>query len=106
MQVEGDNLLFGTKNAFQRNKRAPRTANRPNTTQSNNHNNVSTNDNDDDDDNDPMAVFFNAAFPSPSKFDEMIMQAGGLPETRHTNRRQRGGHQPSLILPSSISRRR
>ncbi|KAK7201808.1 hypothetical protein NESM_000247400 [Novymonas esmeraldas] len=53
------------------------------------------------DPNDPMAVFFEAAFPSPSKFDAMMMQAGGLPETRRGQR-----HQPNLVLPSSIGRRR
>lgn len=60
------------------------------------------------DPNDPMAVFFEAAFPSPSKFDEMMMQAGGLPETRRGGggggRGQ--GRQPNLVLPSSIGRRR
>lgn len=60
------------------------------------------------DPSDPMAVFFEAAFPSPSKFDEMMMQAGGLPETRRGGggggRGQ--GRQPNLVLPSSIGRRR
>lgn len=62
------------------------------------------------DPNDPMAVFFDAAFPSPSKFDEMMMQAGGLPEARRGGGRGRGrggrGHQPTLVLPSSIWRHR
>ncbi|KPA73494.1 hypothetical protein ABB37_09813 [Leptomonas pyrrhocoris] len=63
------------------------------------------------DPNDPMAVFFEAAFPSPSKFDEMMMQAGGLPETRRGGggggAGGRGpGRQPNLVLPSSIGRRR
>lgn len=50
---------------------------------------------------DPMAVFFDAAFPSPSKFDNMMLQAGGLPDAR------RGGRgQPNLVLPTSIGRRR
>ncbi|CAJ1027687.1 hypothetical protein, conserved [Leishmania lindenbergi] len=60
------------------------------------------------DPNDPMAVFFEAAFPSPSKFDEMMMQAGGLPETRRGGGgggRGQGRH-PNLVLPSSIGRRR
>lgn len=60
------------------------------------------------DPSDPMAVFFEAAFPSPSKFDEMMMQAGGLPEARRGGggggRGQ--GRQPNLVLPSSIGRRR
>ncbi|KAG5475275.1 hypothetical protein LSCM1_03387 [Leishmania martiniquensis] len=59
------------------------------------------------DPNDPMAVFFEAAFPSPSKFDEMMMQAGGLPETRRGGGGGRGqGRHPNLVLPSSIGRRR
>ncbi|KPI86810.1 hypothetical protein ABL78_4134 [Leptomonas seymouri] len=61
------------------------------------------------DPSDPMAVFFEAAFPSPSKFDEMMMQAGGLPETRRGGSGAGGrglGRQPNLVLPSSIGRRR
>ncbi|CAD2215387.1 hypothetical protein, conserved [Angomonas deanei] len=50
---------------------------------------------------DPMAVFFNAAFPSPSKFDEMISRAGGISDTRRGNRGQ-----SNLVLPDSISKRR
>ncbi|ORC91624.1 putative dynein heavy chain [Trypanosoma theileri] len=53
---------------------------------------------------DPMAVFFGADFPSPSKFEEMLQAAGGLPEVRRVGR----GHQrqPALLLPDTISRRR
>ncbi|RNC51952.1 putative mucin-associated surface protein (MASP) [Trypanosoma cruzi] len=53
---------------------------------------------------DPMAVFFSASFPSPSKFEEMMLAAGGLQETRKVGR----GHprQPALLLPDSILRRR
>lgn len=60
------------------------------------------------DPSDPMAVFFEAAFPSPSKFDEMMLHAGGLPETRRGGGAGgRGqGRQPNLVLPSSIGRRR
>ncbi|KAG5501394.1 hypothetical protein JKF63_03207 [Porcisia hertigi] len=60
------------------------------------------------DPNDPMAVFFEAAFPSPSKFDEMMMHAGGLPETRRGGGGggRGNGRQPNLVLPSSIGRRR
>ncbi|RNF08733.1 putative dynein heavy chain [Trypanosoma rangeli] len=53
---------------------------------------------------DPMAVFFGASFPSPSKFEEMVMAAGGLPGTRGAGRGQ--PRQPALVLPDSISRRR
>ncbi|CCW71128.1 unnamed protein product [Phytomonas sp. Hart1] len=56
---------------------------------------------------DPMAVFFEAAFPSPSKFDDMMMQSGGLPEARRNGGRGRGrSRQTNLILPSSIIRHR
>ncbi|KAH9593184.1 hypothetical protein LSM04_007857 [Trypanosoma melophagium] len=53
---------------------------------------------------DPMAVFFGADFPSPSKFEEMLQAAGGLPEARRVGR----GHQrqPALLLPDTIARRR
>ncbi|CCW61015.1 unnamed protein product [Phytomonas sp. EM1] len=54
---------------------------------------------------DPMAVFFEAAFPSPSKFDDMLMQSGGLPEARRNHGRGRS-RQPNLILPASIIRHR
>lgn len=55
---------------------------------------------------DPMAVFFEAAFPSPSKFDELMMQAGGLPEARRGRPGGHGRQQPNLVLPSTIGRRR
>uniref|UniRef100_A0A0A9XJY9 Uncharacterized protein n=1 Tax=Lygus hesperus TaxID=30085 RepID=A0A0A9XJY9_LYGHE len=77
------------------------------TTHNVNNANVSTNhiSNSSVNSDDPMAVFFSAAFPSPSKFDEMMMQAGGLPEMSRQHVRRRG-NQPSLMLPLSISRRR
>ncbi|RNF14817.1 putative mucin-associated surface protein (MASP) [Trypanosoma conorhini] len=53
---------------------------------------------------DPMAVFFGASFPSPSKFEEMVLAAGGIPDTRRVGRGQ--PRQPALVLPDSISRRR
>lgn len=53
---------------------------------------------------DPMAVFFGASFPSPSKFEEMMLAAGGVPEVRRAGRGQM--RQPALLLPDTISRRR
>ncbi|KEG15114.1 putative dynein heavy chain [Trypanosoma grayi] len=53
---------------------------------------------------DPMAVFYSADFPSPSKFEEMLLAAGGVPELRRAGRGQQ--RQPALLLPDSISRRR
>ncbi|EKF29841.1 mucin-associated surface protein (MASP), putative [Trypanosoma cruzi marinkellei] len=53
---------------------------------------------------DPMAVFFGASFPSPSKFEEMMLAAGGLQETRKVGRGR--ARQPALLLPDSILRRR
>lgn len=50
--------------------------------------------------NDPMAVFFEAAFPSPSKFDALLQTAGGLTATR--SRR----NQPNLSLPTSIVKKK
>lgn len=53
---------------------------------------------------DPMAVFFEEAFPSPSKFDELLQNAGGLTRTRRGGRRGNTGG-TTLALPLTIARR-
>ncbi|KAG8346811.1 hypothetical protein ERJ75_000212000 [Trypanosoma vivax] len=54
--------------------------------------------------NDPMSVFFSADFPSPSKFDEMMLAAGAAPDGRRVQGGNRRG--PTLLLPTSIARNR